>query len=332
MNKKLSFQPKLLRNVFIFLILIVEIIVFSLLTDRFLTITNITNVLRQISFVGIVSFGMTILIISRGLDLSVGSVLALAGCVSAYVIYFGYPTWIAVVVGVLVGLIAGFINGVLVVYTKISTVIVTLGMMYMARGIVYIITGGGPIFLDMFPGFGFIGRGYLGPIPVPVVFFVTILAIFWFIMGKTAFGKYIYAVGSNFEAARLSGINVNNVRLYSYIITGALSGFAGVLMISRLASGQPSMGTGFEFDVIVAVLLGGTSLAGGEGSVIGSTVGALIVGIINNGLNLLGVSAWYQSVFKGGILIIAVLMDNILKQKGMGLVSIKGLFKKKNIY
>ena len=312
-----NFNVKIFQNLFIFFILIGEIVVFSLLSDNFLTVVNITNVLRQISFVAIVSFGMTLLIISGGLDLSVGSVLALAGCVSAYTIYYGYPIMVAIIIGIIVGATAGYINGSLVVYMKINPVIVTLGMMYIARGVVYIITNGGPIFLDSFPKFGVVGRGYVGPIPTPVIIFLVIFLIFIFILRRTAYGKYIYAVGDNMEATRLSGVNINLVRLFSYIATGLLAGLAGVLMSSRLASGQPSMGTGFEFDVIVAVILGGTSLSGGEGTIIGSAVGALIVGIINNGLNLLGVSAWYQSVFKGGILIAAVLMDVLLKQKGI---------------
>jgi ribose/xylose/arabinose/galactoside ABC-type transport system permease subunit len=310
MVKNISLKSKTYRSMFIILILILEITIFSILSDKFLTVINITNVLR------------------RGLDLSVGSVLALSGCISAYAIYFGYPTWVAILIGIIIGSVIGFINGSLVVFGKITPVIVTLGMMYIARGTVYIMTGGGPIYLDEFPKFGILGRGYVGPIPIPVIILIVLFAVFFFIMKMMLFGKYIYSVGGNIESARLSGINVNRVRFFTYIITGALAGFSGVMMASRLASGQPSMGGGFEFDVIVAVILGGTSLAGGEGTITGTLVGALIVGIINNGLNLVGVSAWYQSVFKGLILIGAVLMDVSLKGEGMHLGGVKKLQRK----
>jgi ribose/xylose/arabinose/galactoside ABC-type transport system permease subunit len=291
--------------------------IMAVLTPSFGTATNLTNVLRQTSMVIIAASAATLIMISGGLDISVGGVLALAGVVAAKMATMDYPIWLAVLGGSAAGALIGVINGVLVVNLRITPVIATLGTMNVARGLAFLISEGRAVVSGLPPEFRLPGRSYVGPIPTPVIAMLIVFIIFYFLLNHTLLGKYTYAIGGNRETARLSGIPLGLVQFVLYILGGLTAGLAGVILASRLASGQPDVGFGFEFDVIVAVILGGTSLAGGEGSVFGTLIGALIVGVLSNGLNLLGVHTFYQYVFQGVVLIFAVLLDMTLKGQGL---------------
>jgi len=210
------------------------------------------------------------------------------------------------------------LNGLMVVVLKIPSIIATLGTMYVARGLALVITGGNSIHLGLGPQFTLLGRGFLGPVPIMLLITLAILAIFFFIESRTILGKYSFAIGGNRRTALLSGINVGAIVILLYVLVGTLAGFSGTLMASRLGVGQPMVGQGFEFDVIVAIILGGTSLEGGEGSVFGMLIGAFIVGFIANGLNLLGIHSFYQSILKGAVLVGAVLLDRAFKERIKG--------------
>jgi ribose/xylose/arabinose/galactoside ABC-type transport system permease subunit len=300
-------------------VLLLLMAVMAILTPQFLTPTNLTNVLRQTSMVIIVACAATMIMISGGLDISVGGVLALTGVVAAKLATMGYPLGLAILIGVLTGALIGTINGFLIVGLKITPVIATLGTMSVARGLAFLISGGRAVVTGLPPGFRLPGRSYVGPIPTPVIIMAVVFVIFYFLLNHTLLGKYTYAIGGNKETARLSGVPVSRSQFVLYVLGGLMTGVAGIIMASRLASGQPDVGYGFEFDVIVAVVLGGTSLAGGEGSVVGTLIGALIVGVLANGLNLLGVHTFYQLVLQGVVLIFAVLLDMTLKGQGLHL-------------
>jgi ribose/xylose/arabinose/galactoside ABC-type transport system permease subunit len=291
----------------------------SLLSPTFATPTNLTNVLRQTSMVIIAASAATMIMISGGLDISVGGVLALSGVVAAKLATMDYPLGLAILAGTAAGLLIGLINGLLIVKLRITPVIATLGTMNVARGLAFLISGGRAVVTGLPPEFRLPGRSYIGPIPTPVIIMVFIFIIFYFLLNYTLLGKYTYAIGGNRETARLSGISIGVVQFVLYSLGGLMAGLAGIILASRLASGQPDVGFGFEFDVIVAVILGGTSLAGGEGSVFGTLIGALIVGVLNNGLNLLGVHTFYQYVLQGVALIFAVYLDMTLKGQGLRL-------------
>jgi len=231
----------------------------------------------------------------------------------------GYPLGLAILIGTLSGGLIGVINGTLIVKLRITPVIATLGTMSIARGLAFLISGGRAVVTGLPPGFRLPGRSYVGPIPTPVIVVVVVVVIFHFLLHHTLLGKYTYAIGGNRETARLSGIPVGRIQFILYSLVGLMTGVAGVIMASRLASGQPDVGFGFEFDTIVAIILGGTSLAGGEGTIFGTLIGALIVGVLNNGLNLLGVHTFYQYVLQGVVLIFAVLLDMTLKGQGLRL-------------
>jgi ribose/xylose/arabinose/galactoside ABC-type transport system permease subunit len=306
-------------------VLILLMIVMSLLTPKFSNPVNLTNVLRQTSMVIISACAGTMVMISGGLDISVGGVLALTGVVAAKLAVMGYPLGLAILIGTLSGGLIGMINGTLIVKLRITPVIATLGTMNIARGLAFLISGGRAVVTGLPPGFRLPGRSYVGPIPTPVIVVVVVVVIFHFLLHHTLLGKYTYAIGGNRETARLSGIPVGRIQFILYSLVGLMTGVAGVIMASRLASGQPDVGFGFEFDTIVAIILGGTSLAGGEGTIFGTVIGALIVGVLNNGLNLLGVHTFYQYVLQGVVLIFAVLLDMTLKGQGLRLpASLRG--------
>ena len=296
-------------------ILILIGIILSILSDAFPTITNLNNVSRQVSFVIISGCAITLLMISGNFDLSIGSIMGLTGMLSAFFIPFGIPLWFSIIIAIFIGTFIGLLNGLMVVKLKIPSIIATLGTMYAVRGIALVISGGHSIHLGLGPEFTLLGRGHLGPIPITILITFIIIFIFHFIETKTILGKYAFAIGGNKRTALLSGINVDNVIITVYILVGTLAGVSGILMASRLGVGQAMVGQGFEFDVIVATVLGGTSIAGGEGSVFGMIIGAFIVGFIANGLNLLGIHSFYQSILKGTVLIGAVLLDRMLKEK-----------------
>lgn len=291
-------------------------LVLTLLNDRFLTQANVTNVLRQIAAVATVGAVITLLMVAGGLDLSIGGVVALSGCVAA-LLSNAVPLPVAFLAGVGVGALVGVLNGFLVVVVGINSVIATLGTMYVSQGSALLVTGGVPVY-QVPRGYEWLGAGYLGPVPVPVVVMAASVLVFSLVERRTLLGKYAIAVGSNRQAAFLSGIPVRRTQMVLYILSGAMAGFGGVMISSRLASGIPNAGLGFEFEVIVATVLGGTSLLGGEGTVLGMLLGALIVGTLNNGLNLLGVQSFWQTVALGVVLVLAVGLDAAMRRPGGG--------------
>ena len=281
----------------------------------FLTTNNIMNVLRQVATNLIIACGMTMIIVLGGIDLSVGSVVGLSGCVTAMQIaYHNWPIWAAVCAGLFMGVLSGAFNGFIISKTTIPPFIVTLAMLNIARGACYVYTNAQPIRI-MSDSFNFIGSGYIANvIPVPVIYLIVIVIISSFIMNRTRLGRHIYAVGGNPTAARFSGIKNGRVLFFAYLFSGIMSAISGVVLASRMFSGQPTAGNGFELDAIAAVVLGGTSMAGGVGKIGGTVIGALIIGVLNNGLNLLNINSFWQLVVKGIVILIAVYADFLKKQ------------------
>lgn len=287
----------------------------SILSPHFLTLENIFAIGVQMAVIAIMAIGQMMVIISAGIDLSVGSVLALSGVIATMLIVSGLPMGLGIAVGTLVGGLCGLINGLLIAYGYIPPFIATLGMMGVARGVALLLTGGVPIF-GLPPEFNFLGGGrILFGVPVPVVILIVLATLGHFTLTRTRFGRYVFAIGSNAEAARLSGINVRAVLTRIYTVEGLLCGFAGVLLASRLSTGQPTAGTGYELDVIAACVIGGASLSGGEGTVLGAIIGALIMGVLRNGCNLLDISAFWQQIAIGAIIVVAVFSDQYRKHK-----------------
>ncbi|MDK1118855.1 MAG: ribose ABC transporter permease [Anaerolineae bacterium] len=284
----------------------------TLLSDRFLTVNNLTNILRQSTINGIISVGMTLIILTRGIDLSVGSILALSAVITADVLQKGTPVYFAIPFGLLIGASLGLISGWLVTKMRVPPFIATLGVMTFGRGLALLYTQGKPI-TGLPEAFRFVGVDYLGSVPMPVVIAVAVFVIGYVALTRMKFGEYIYAIGNNEIAARLSGIPVKKYVASTYVITGALSALAGQILIARLNSAQPVAGIGFEFDAIAAVVVGGTNFEGGEGSILGTLLGVLIIAVINNGLNLLDVPSFYQSVVKGLVIAFALLIHKLLK-------------------
>ncbi len=306
-----SVQQLILLGILLFLC-----IVLSILNKDFMSVVNITNILRQQTMVAITAVGATFIMITTGLDISVGSTIALSGVVFAKLVQGGMSLFSACVMAILVGGVVGLINAGLIVGAKINPVIATLGTMYAVRGVAYLVAGGSTIANGLPANFNELGRGHWGIIPIPVVIMLIVFIVFHFILSRTLLGKYTYSIGGNIETSRLSGIPVRKVMTTLYIMTGLLTGLSGTIMASRLSSGNPQIGTGFEFDVIIAVFLGGVSITGGEGTLVGTFLGAMIVGVLSNGLNLLGINAFYQYIIKGIVLVIAVMIDMTVKGKG----------------
>lgn len=292
------------------LALIALVIALSLLSDRFLTQSNIINVLRQISINAIIAAGMTVVIIGRGIDLSVGSLLALTGVVGASLAVGGLPAGVAIAAALGLGLAMGVFNGAFVAYAGIAPFIVTLAGLTIFRGLALAFTDGRPI-SGLPPTFFTIGYGSFLGLPVPVWIMLVFLLITHVILRYTALGRSIYAVGGNEEAARLSGIPVRRVVLFTFAYSGLAAAIASMVLTGRLNSAQPSAGVMFELDAIAAVVVGGTSLFGGKGGVFGTLVGALIIGVINNGMNLLNVPSFYQQIVKGGVILAALLIERL---------------------
>lgn len=289
------------------------IAILTVITNDFLTLHNLMNVAEQASLISIVGIGMTLVILMGEIDLSVGSVLAFSGVFAAGILTTGWPIVIAILAGLLAGTLLGLVNGVATVYGKIPSFIVTLGMLSVARGLTLLYTGGMPIwgFSDLFK---FLGGGSFGIVPVPVIIAGGLYLITILLLRTTQIGKYIYGIGGNQRAVRLAGIRVPRFKTAVFGIAGFFSAISGILLTSRLASAQPTAGKGWELDAIAAVVLGGTSLYGGEGRLTGTLVGALIFAVINNGMILTGVPTFYQYVVKGGIIILALLLDKKLNQ------------------
>lgn len=281
----------------------------------FLTTGNIMNILRQASTNLLIALAMTLVIILGGIDLSVGSIVALTGVVTGGLIaYNGLPVWVAVIGAILVGLFFGLMNGFIISKTSIPAFIVTLSTMNIGRGLAYIYTGGAPIRV-VSDDFNFIGSGYVFGIPIPVLYLLAFTIVFAYTMNKTKLGRHIYAVGGNPEAARFSGINNSKITLIVYTLSGLMAAISGVVLASRMFSGQPTAGEGAEMDAIAAVVIGGTSMSGGIGTIGGTIIGGLIIAVLNNGLNLMNVSSFWQLVVKGVIILIAAYVDYIRNMK-----------------
>ncbi len=298
----------------IYFALILLVSVLAVISPPFFTAANLIDILRQISVIGILAVGQTVVIITAGIDLSVGSILALSAVMAASFAHPGqYPLIVPLIVGLGAGLVCGALNGFLIAKSKLAPFIVTLGMMTAARGMALVYTSGRPVF-NLSNAYDTIGTGYLAGIPLPVVIFVMVILGGIFLLHYTRFGRYVYAVGGNELAAKVSGINTEKILIYVYILQGVLAGVAGVVLSSRVMSASPALGEGYELDAIAAAVIGGTSLMGGVGTITGTVVGALIIGVMNNGLDMLNVSSYWQQIVKGAIIVLAVLLDK--KSKG----------------
>ncbi len=290
------------------LALVVICVVLSASTPAFLTVPNLINVVRQISLNGILAVGVTYVLLTGGVDLSLGSVVALAGVVAASFAHpEQYPLIVPVAMGVLAGMACGGVNGLVVTRGRVAPFIVTLGMMAVARGLALVISGGTPV-KNLSASFKVIGGSVLG-FPLPILILAGVALLSWVFLSRTRLGRYIYAVGGNETAAFASGINVTRVKMLAYTVCGGLAGLAGVVLASRITTGQPNEGVAFELDAIAAAVIGGTSLSGGTGGVGGTLLGALLMGVINNGLDLLDVSVYYKQIVKGLIIVGAVWLD-----------------------
>ena len=304
----LTLDRNLVHRFGLLLVILIVGIALSLLTDTFLSVANFTNVARQISINGILAVGVTFVLLTAGVDLSLGSVVALSGVACATFAHPGdHSVFVPIAVGLLTGAACGLVNGVLVTRGGVAPFIVTLGMMTIARGLALIVSGGRPV-ADMSNELTALAGDFLG-VPIPVLCFAGVAFAAWFFLRNFRLGRHIYAVGGNENAARAAGVPVEKVKLFAYGLCGLLTGLAGVVLAARITTGQPNAGQAYELDAIAAVVIGGTSLAGGVGTITGTLLGVLLIGVINNGLDLMGVSSYYQAVIKGVIIVGAVWLD-----------------------
>jgi ribose transport system permease protein len=303
-------QKATLQKLGPFLALVGVCVALAFMSPNFLSVSNSFDVMRQVSINALIAFGMTLSILLGGIDLSVGSILAVSAVLAAMAMKHGEGAALAAAAAILAGGATGSLNGVVIAKGKVAPFIATLGTMTLLRGAALVLSNGSPISGFSSDFFAMLGGGYVARlIPVPVVLMLVMFGVFWFVLTRTVFGRHVYATGGNSEAARLSGVNTDRVQILVYTISGAMAALAGVILTSRLDSAQPTAGAGYELDAITAVVLGGTSLAGGRGWIFGTLVGALLIGVLNNGLNLMGVSAFYQLVVKGSVILLAVLLD-----------------------
>ncbi|XCP85468.1 ribose ABC transporter permease [Roseburia hominis] len=306
-EKKLS---NVLQDLGALIALVLLVVVIGIISPEFRTVGNFLSLLRQSSINGFIAFGMTCVILTGGIDLSVGSVLALTTALCAGFISKGMPVAPAMLLALVLGIVFGMISGIFVTKGRLQPFIATLITMTVFRGLTMIYMDGKPISnLGDSYLLKFVGKGNIAGIPVPVILFVVIFGIFMFVLEKTTFGRRIYATGSNWQAAKLAGVNIDRTKLAAYAISGCMAALSGLILLSRLGSAQPVLGEGFELDAIASVALGGTSMNGGRGRIWGTFVGVLIIAVLNNGLNILGVSSYYQDVVKGIVILIAVLSD-----------------------
>ncbi|WP_163852678.1 ABC transporter permease subunit [Paenibacillus elgii] len=292
------------------IILVLMCVLMAFITPNFMEVTNVINVLKQVSITAILAAGMTVVILTGGIDLSVGSTLALSGVLSVMLTNAGVNPVISMLAGAAAGYVVGAINGYFTAAVKLPPFIVTLGSMTYVRGLAYVISGGYPIVLQDVT-FKYLGAGYFLKIPTPIYIMAFVYVVMYFILKYTMFGRHIYAIGGNQEAARLTGIKVEKTLIHVYSISGFLAGAAGVVMAGRLFSGQPMVGVGMELDAIAAVILGGTSFVGGFGRIQGTIIGVLTMGVLTNGLTLLNVDYYWQLVVKGAVIVVAVLLDRL---------------------
>lgn len=325
MNQKSKKLNAIVGEYGAFIALAALVIILSLISAEFRQPSNLLNLLRQASFNGLIAVGMTCVILSDGIDLSVGSTFALSAVVCAELLMAGFPAFAAIIIALIVGTLLGAISGLLVTKGRLQPFIATLITMTAYRGLAMIITDGKPISrlaanISSESGaflFKLIGKGNIASsfnpelkIPIPAIILVLVFAIFYFILNRTCFGRRIYATGSNEKCATLVGVNTTRVRIMVYSISGFLAALAGLIMISRVDSAQPTLGDGYELDAIAAVALGGTSMSGGRGKIIGTVAGVLIIAVLNNGLNILEVTSYYQDVIKAIVILVAVLSDS----------------------
>lgn len=309
MDKKSVLKDKL-QDYGVLIALIVLVVGISIASPHFRTFSNFMSLLRQSSINGFIAFGMTCVILTGGIDLSVGSVLALTTAFCAFFIKGGMSVGLAMLIALIFGTVLGILNGLLVTKCRLQPFIATLITMTVFRGLTLIFTGGRPI-----SGLGdsaflkFVGKGEILGVPFPVILFIIVFLIFMFILGKTTFGRKVYATGSNADSAKLAGVNIDRTKIIVYATSGLMAAMAGLIVLSRLGSAQPTLGSGYELDAIAAVALGGTSMNGGRGKIWGTLIGILIIAVLNNGLNILGVSSYWQDVVKGLVILIAVLSD-----------------------
>ncbi len=312
-GKKLNIKD-VLRESAVVLVLIAIVIIFSCISPQFFKFSNFLTILRQVAILAIVSVGMTLVLISGGIDLSVGAIISVVSVIiSMAAVDGGMPTGVAIILGLILGSLMGLVNGLMITMTGMPPMIGTLATQMAFRGLGYIICDGASIY-HLPDAFKIFGQGWLGPIPVPVIIMVVILVIFSIFLRKTYMGRYFYAVGSNAEATRLCGLDTKKIQILSYVMCGLLSAIGAIIMTSRVNSGQPKAGDGYEMDVLTACVVGGVSISGGEGKIRHIVVGVLIVGVLSNGLTIIGVSEYWQQVAKGLILALAVAFDSVQKK------------------
>lgn len=292
---------------------IVLIIIFTVCNPAFLKMSNLFTILRQAAVVGVCSVGMTFVILTGGMDLSVGSVIGVSCVAGAQLLAKGIPIPLVIIIVLFIGLISGMFNGFFINELGIAPIIMTLGTMTTLRGVAYLLCGGFAVY-GMPESFKYIGQGYLGVIPFPVIIMVLCFAAGWFILNRLGFGREVFGIGGNVEASRLSGVNVKKTLYKVYGLAGVLYALAGLILMARVNSGQPSSGEGYEMDVITGVVLGGVSINGGEGSILGVVVGVLLMSTLQNGMVLMNISEFWQKVVKGIVLILAVSLDRIVQK------------------
>ena len=299
---------------FAFAGLLALVVAMTFVSDRFLTGENLGNIGRQVSINAIIATGMTLVIITGGIDLSVGAVMTLAMTFGAGAMLAGVPVPLAIGLALVVGIVCGVLNGVLIAYARLPAIIVTLAMMEIPRGIALLYTGGYPL-SNLPAAFGPLGRGEILRVHVPTLVMLGVVVAGHFFLTRFVAGRAFYALGGNEEAARLAGLPVNRYKLLAYTLSGFTAALAGVVLASRLMSGQPNAGIGFELDAIAAVVLGGTSIAGGRGSIVGTLIGAVTLGVLNNGLNLMSVSPYTQKILKGGVILVAIYLGSLKRER-----------------
>lgn len=312
-NTPVTFKQRFLpiwNQLGMLIILVLLCIVMAVVAPYFTEVNNILNILKQSSITAVLAAGMTVVILTGGIDLSVGSTLALSGVVSVMLSNAGAPTAVSMLAGVAVGYVAGTINGYFTAVTKLPSFVVTLGSMTYLRGIAFVVSGGLPIILKD-KHFKFFGSGNIFGVPTPIYIMAAVYVVMYFILKYTMFGRHVYAIGGNEVAARLTGIKVERTLINVYSISGLMAGISGVIMAGRVISGQPNAGVSFELDAIAAVILGGTSFVGGVGRIQGTIIGVLIMAVLSNGLTLMNVDFYWQMIVKGAVIIIAVLLDKM---------------------
>ncbi len=310
----LGLARRVLGTYGILVVLVVLCLLFGLMSPVFFSAENILNILRQVAVVGIVAVGMTFVILTGGIDLSVGSIIGIASVFTAKLMLGGMPAAWAVLLTLAICALAGLFNGLVVNELFIPPLVATLGTMTALRGVAFLISGGLPVF-GFSNSLSFLGQGYLWRIPIPVIIMAVTFALGFLLLDSTRFGRYVYGVGGNEEATRLSGVGVKSIKALVYTISGLLSGIAGIVLLSRINSGQPKAGQGYEMDVVTAVVIGGVSIAGGEGNILLVVAGVLIMGVLSNGMILLNMNEYVQWVVKGLVLLAAVGFDRVSQRR-----------------